>query len=49
MIQGDFESCEDILTSGRTSKSVTMEPVMPYTNVFREKGDRSLSKKFWSR
>jgi hypothetical protein len=32
-IQGGFESCADILTSGRTSQKVTIEPIMPYTNV----------------
>jgi hypothetical protein len=28
-IQGDFESCADILTSGRTLHRVTIEPIMP--------------------
>jgi hypothetical protein len=49
-LQGDFESCADILTSGRTPQYVTIEPIMPYTNVdiFREKGAKSFSKKFGS-
>jgi hypothetical protein len=48
-IQGDFDSCPDILTSGRTPQEVTIEPIMPYTNVdiFREKGATSFSKKVW--
>jgi hypothetical protein len=38
-IQGDFESCADILASGRIPQQVMFEPIMPYTNVdvFREK------------
>jgi hypothetical protein len=46
-IQGDFESCADILTSGRTTQRVTIEQIMPYTNIeiFREKGAKSFSKK----
>jgi hypothetical protein len=49
-IQGDFESCADILTCDRTPQKVTIVPIMPYTNVdmFREKGAKSLSKKFES-
>jgi hypothetical protein len=47
IIQGDFEGCADILTCDRTPKKVTIEPIMPYTNVdiFREKGAKSVSKK----
>jgi hypothetical protein len=46
-IQGDFESCTDILISARTPQWITIEPIMPYTNVdiFREKGAKSFSKK----
>jgi hypothetical protein len=29
-VQGDFESCADILTSDRTSQYVTFEPIMQY-------------------
>jgi hypothetical protein len=49
VLQGDFESCVDILTSGRTPKLVTIEPILLYTNVdsFREKGDKSSPKKVW--
>jgi hypothetical protein len=49
IIQGDFEGCADILTCDRTPKKVTIEPIMPYTNVdiFREKGAKSVSKKNW--
>jgi hypothetical protein len=48
-VQGDFESCGDTLTSGRTPQEVTMEPIMPYTNVdiFRKKGTKSFLKKVW--
>jgi hypothetical protein len=48
-LQGDFESCADILTSGRTPQYVTIELIMPYTNVdiFREKGAKIFSKKVW--
>jgi hypothetical protein len=46
-VQGDFEGCADILTCDRTPQKVTIEPIMPYTNVdiFREKGSTSFSKK----
>jgi hypothetical protein len=46
-VQGDFEGCVDILTCDRTPQKVTIEPIMPYTNVdiFREKGSTSFSKK----
>jgi hypothetical protein len=48
-VQGDFESCADILTSGRTPQYVTIEPIMSYTNVdiFREKGTKIFSKEVW--
>jgi hypothetical protein len=38
-IQGDFEDCANILTNDRTPQKVTIEPIVPYTNVdiFREK------------
>jgi hypothetical protein len=32
-IQGDFETCADILTTDRSSQWVTIKPEMPYTNV----------------
>jgi hypothetical protein len=37
----------DILTSGRTPQWVTIEPIMPYTNIdnFREKWAKSFSRK----
>jgi hypothetical protein len=46
-IQGDFESCADILTSGRAPQLLSIEPIMPYTNVhiFQEKVAKSFSKK----
>jgi hypothetical protein len=49
IIQSDFEGCADILTNDRTPRKVTIEPMMPYTNVdiFREKGVQSFSKKVW--
>jgi hypothetical protein len=49
IIQSDFEGCADILTNDRTPRKVTIEPMMPYTNVdiFREKGTQSFSKKVW--
>jgi hypothetical protein len=49
VIQGDLENCVDILTSGKTPQYVTIEPIMPYTDVyiFREKGAKSFSKKVW--
>jgi hypothetical protein len=49
-IQGDFESCADILTCDRTLEKVTIEPIMHYTNVdfFREKGAKVFQKKFES-
>jgi hypothetical protein len=45
-IQGDFESCADILTRDRTPQKVTIQPIMPYTNIdiFREKGAKGFSK-----
>jgi hypothetical protein len=48
IIQGDFESYANILTCDRTPQKVTVESIMPYTNVliFREKGAKSHSKKF---
>jgi hypothetical protein len=44
--QADFEGCANILTCDRTPQEVTIEPIMPCTNVdfFREKG----AKKFGS-
>jgi hypothetical protein len=49
IIQGDFESYADILTSGRTPQYVTIEPIISYTNVdiFPEKEAKSFSKKVW--
>jgi hypothetical protein len=46
-IQIDFKCCADILASDRTPRWVTIEPIMPYTNVdiFREKGAESFSRK----
>jgi hypothetical protein len=46
---GDFEGCADILTCDRTPQLVTIEPIMPCTNVniFQEKGATSFSKKVW--
>jgi hypothetical protein len=48
-IQSDFEGSADILTCDRTPQTVTIEPMMPYTNVdiLREKGAQSFSKKVW--
>jgi hypothetical protein len=48
-VQSDFEGCADILTCDRTPQKVTIEPIMPYTNVgiFREKGTKSFSQKVW--
>jgi hypothetical protein len=48
-IQSDFEGCAYILTCDRTSQKVTIEPMVPYTNVdiFREKGAKRFSKKIW--
>jgi hypothetical protein len=42
-----FESCVDILSCDRIPQSVTIEPIMPYTNVdiFREKGAKIKKKK----
>jgi hypothetical protein len=50
VVQGDFRSCADILTCDRTSQNVTIELIVPFTNVdtFREKGVKSCSKKFGS-
>jgi hypothetical protein len=46
IIQSDFEGCADILTNDRTPRKVTIEPMMPYTNVdiFREKGFKVFQK-----
>jgi hypothetical protein len=46
-VQSDFEGCADILTCDRPQQNVTIEPMMPYTNVdiFQEKGAKSFSKK----
>jgi hypothetical protein len=46
IIQSDFEGCADILTHDRTPRKVTIEPMMPYTNVdiFREKGTKIVQK-----
>jgi hypothetical protein len=43
------EGSADILTCDRTPQTVTIEPMMPYTNVdiLREKGAQSFSKKVW--
>jgi hypothetical protein len=48
-VQGDFESCADILTCDRTPKKLTIKPIMSYTNIdiFLDKGDESFSKKNW--
>jgi hypothetical protein len=48
-IQSDFECCADFLTCDKTPQKVTIEPMMPYTNVdiFREKWAQSFSKKVW--
>jgi hypothetical protein len=48
-IQSDFEGCADILSCDRTPQKITIEPIMPYTNVdiYREKGAKSFSKKVW--
>jgi hypothetical protein len=42
-VQSDFEGCADILTCDRPQQNVTIEPMMPYTNVdiFQEKGAKS--------
>jgi hypothetical protein len=45
-IQGDFESCADILSSGRTSQEVAIEPIKRYKNVDFFPGS-SFSKKVW--
>jgi hypothetical protein len=44
-----LEGCADILTCGRTPQKVTIEPLMPYTNldIFREKGAQIKKKKNW--
>jgi hypothetical protein len=46
-VQGDFEVSADILTCDRTPQKVTIEAIMPYTNVdiFREKGAKTFFKK----
>jgi hypothetical protein len=46
-IQGDFQSCADILPCDRTPQKVTIEPIVPYANVdiFREKGGKKFFKK----
>jgi hypothetical protein len=48
-IQGDFEGCTDILTCDKIPQKVTIELVMPHTNVniFREKRVKSFSSKVW--
>jgi hypothetical protein len=33
IIQADFESCADILSSGRTPQEVAIEPIKRYKNV----------------
>jgi hypothetical protein len=33
-VQGDFESCADILTYDRTPQNVTIELINLYTNVY---------------
>jgi hypothetical protein len=49
LIQGDFEGCADICPCERIPQKVTIEPIMPYTNIdiFREKGVQIFSKKVW--
>jgi hypothetical protein len=44
-IQGDFEGYADISTCERTPQKVTIEPIIPYTNVeiYPEKGTKSFS------
>jgi hypothetical protein len=44
-----LKSCADILTSDRTPQKVTIEPIVPYTNVdiFREKGGNNFFSKNW--
>jgi hypothetical protein len=50
-IQGDFEGGADILTCDRTPQKVTIELIMPYTNVdyFDEKGPSDFQQKHHSR
>jgi hypothetical protein len=43
-IQGDFEGCADIWTYDRTPQKVTIESIMPYVDIFREKGAQSFPK-----
>jgi hypothetical protein len=33
VVQSDFEGCADILTCDTTPQKVTIEPMIPYTNV----------------
>jgi hypothetical protein len=44
-VQGDFESCADILTCDRTPRKITIQPIMSYTNVdiLQEKGAKNFS------
>jgi hypothetical protein len=44
-LQGDFENCADILSSDRTPQKVTIDPLMPFTNVEISQGKRIKSKK----
>jgi hypothetical protein len=44
-LQGDFENCADILSSDRTPQKVTIDPLMPFTNVDISQGKRIKSKK----
>jgi hypothetical protein len=41
-IQGDFEGYADISTCDRTPQKVTIEPIIPYTNVeiYQKKGPK---------
>jgi hypothetical protein len=50
-IQGDFESCADILTYDRTPQNVTIELINLYTDVyiFREEGPQSFSKNVYEK
>jgi hypothetical protein len=48
-IHSKFEGCADIFICDRTPEKVTIELIIPYTNVdiFREKGAKSFHKKGW--
>jgi hypothetical protein len=49
-IQGDFETCADILTTDRSSQWVTIKPEMPYTYkcwYFLRKRGKIFQKKVW--